>query len=169
MIMQLSKFRLFLAIGVLLSFSNFCFANSTHNFYIMTLSILSYAKWNTESPVLCVVDNNNTAKQFSASVKSQNSPFIVKSISHDALKVVECDAVFFSNTSAIAEQKLINSSFKTNMLSFSTNNNECEIGSSFCLQNIKNGNTIFKVNLDSLVRSKVHVDPRVLLLAKKSE
>ncbi len=169
MIMQLSKFRLFLAIGVLLSFSNFSLANSTHNFYMMTLSILSYAKWDNQSPTLCVVDNNNAAKQFSLSIKAQNSPFSVKSISHDALKNIECDAVFFSNLSASIEQKLINSSLKPNILSFSTSNNDCEIGSSFCLQNTKNGNTIFKVNLDSLARAKVHVDPRVLLLAKNSE
>ncbi|MEG0483754.1 MAG: DUF4154 domain-containing protein, partial [Acinetobacter sp.] len=29
--------------------------------------------------------------------------------------------------------------------------------------------TIFKVNLDSLAQSKIHIDPRVLLLAKKSD
>ncbi|WP_228203368.1 YfiR family protein [Acinetobacter sp. CFCC 10889] len=136
---------------------------------MMTLSILSYVKWSNDSPTLCVIDNSNAVKQFNLSMKAQNSTLIVKSISQDAMKTIECDAAFFSNTSALTEQKLINTSFKKNMLSFSTSNNDCEIGSSFCLQNAKNGNTIFKVNLDSLARTKVHVDPRVLLLAKNSE
>ncbi|MFW2735488.1 YfiR family protein, partial [Acinetobacter baumannii] len=48
------------------------------------------------------------------------------------------------------------------------NNPESEVGSIFCLYN-QNNYTTFKVNLDALSHSKVHIDPRVLLLAKNAE
>ncbi|MFX7253454.1 YfiR family protein, partial [Acinetobacter baumannii] len=54
------------------------------------------------------------------------------------------------------------------LLSLSINNPECEVGSIFCLYN-QNNYTTFKVNLDALSHSKVHIDPRVLLLAKNAE
>ncbi|MFW1802037.1 YfiR family protein [Acinetobacter nematophilus] len=135
----------------------------------MTLSILSYAKWNTPSPELCVADNPNYATQFSNYAKSNKSSFNVNAIHATDLKSRHCDAVFFSNITAQAEQTLIDKSLNSTILSFSSNNTDCEIGSVFCLSTNKTGNTIFKVNLDSLARSKIHVDPRVLLLAKNSD
>lgn len=156
-------------LGILLLCCNYSWANSSHNIFVMTLSILSYAKWNTPSPELCVADNPNYATQFSNYAKSNKSSFSVNAIHATDLKSRHCDAVFFSNITAQAEQTLIDKSLNSTILSFSSNNAECEIGSVFCLSTNKTGNTIFKVNLDSLARSKIHVDPRVLLLAKNSD
>ncbi len=164
----LIKKRLF-CLGILLCISNFSLATSSHNIYATTLSILSYAKWNTATPSLCVVDSSNSSVQFASLIKQSNYSFQVDSISQDDLKRKRCDAVFFSTTTPSIEQQLLNSSLNKTILSFSTNNPECEIGSTFCLHTSKSGNTLFKVNLDSLARSKVHVDPRVLLLARNSE
>lgn len=164
-----SKLIKILLVGGLLVFSNFSIANSTHNIYMMTLSILSYVKWNNPPATLCILENNYVTQQFSSYLKSQNLAFTVKDINSNDVKSTNCDAIFFSNTTPAIEQKLINIALTQSILSFSTSNNECEIGSVFCLNNAKNGNTVFKVNLDSLARSKVHVDPRVLLLAKNSE
>ncbi len=158
-----------LCLGILLSFCNYSHANSTHNFFMMTLSILSYAKWNTPNPQLCVVDNADYATQFGNYIKSTKSPVTVYAIQANELKSRKCDVVFFSNTVAQTEQTLINKSLNPSILSFSTSNTECDIGSAFCLLNNKSGNTIFKVNLDSLAQSKIHIDPRVLLLAKSSD
>ena len=167
--MPQSKLIKFLMMGGLLIFSQLSMANSTHNIYMMTLSILSYVKWNNPPQTLCVINNHNAAQQFSAYLKPKNLAFTVKNINYNEIKLTACDAIFFSDTTPALEQKLINTSFTPSVLSFSTSNNECEIGSIFCLHNAKNGSTIFKVNLDSLARSKIHVDPRVLLLAKNSE
>ncbi|WP_353851311.1 YfiR family protein [Acinetobacter sp.] len=156
-------------LGILLFCCNYSWANSSHNIFVMTLSILSYAKWNTPSPELCVADNPNYATQFSNYAKSNKSSFNVNAIHATDLKSRHCDAVFFSNITAQAEQTLIDKSLNSTILSFSSNNTDCEIGSVFCLSTNKTGNTIFKVNLDSLARSKIHVDPRVLLLAKNSD
>lgn len=158
-----------LCLGILLSFSNYSPANSPHNIFMMTLSILSYAKWNTPNPLLCVVENPNYTTQFNHYIKNTKSSFTASPIHSSELRTRECDAVFFSNTTASTEQTLINTSLNPSILSFSSNNNECEIGSAFCLSTNKTGNTIFKVNLDSLAQSKIHIDPRVLLLAKNSD
>ena len=156
-------------LGVLLSISNYSLADSSLNFFMTTLSIFSYAKWTTPTPTLCVVENPSYASQFSNYIKANNHPFIVDAIQSSELKSRHCNAVFFSNTTAQTEQNLINKSLNTSILSFSTSNVECEIGSVFCLSTNKSGKTIFKVNLDSLAQSKIHVDPRVLLLAKNTD
>lgn len=158
-----------LCLGILLLFGNYSHANSPHNFFMMTLSILSYAKWNTPNPQLCVVDNPDYATQFSSYIKTTKSPFSALAIHATELKTRHCDVAFFSNTTAQAEQAFINKSFNPSVLTFSTSNTECDIGSTFCLFSNKSGNTFFKVNLDSLAQSKIHIDPRVLLLAKKSD
>ncbi|WP_445116635.1 YfiR family protein [Acinetobacter sp. WZC-1] len=134
-----------------------------------TLSILSYVQWNTPNPVLCIAGNQPTATQFSYLTRQNKYPFAINPIQNADLRKTHCDAVFFTNSTPISEQKLLNTSQNKSILSFSTNNAECEIGSSFCLYSSKSDNTLFKVNLDSLTRSKVHVDPRVLLLARNSE
>lgn len=158
-----------LCLGLLLLSSSCCFANSSQNIYMMTLSILSYARWNTPTPTLCVIENTQAANAFLQSTKSQNISFDVKNISEDQLANKSCDAVFFHQTTPDNEQKLINRSYNKSILTFSNNNSECEIGSVFCLYTSKSGNTLFKVNLDSLAKSKIHIDPRVLLLARNRE
>ena len=157
-----------LCLGALLSLSSLLHANSSHNIYMMTLSIMSYVKWNTSTPSLCIVDNPNMLENFSRTIKQQSSSIKTNSVKSKDPSIKECDAIFFSNTTPVNEQKLISASTPP-LLSFSNNNIECEIGSAFCLYSTKSGNTQFKVNLDSLAKAKIHVDPRVLLLAQSSE
>lgn len=156
-------------LGVLLCTSNLSLANSSHNIYVTTLSILSYATFANAKPSFCIVNNPSMANQFTIFVQQNKYNLSMRSISADELKSTYCDAVFFTQTPANTQQQLLNQSLNPAILSFSTNNNECEIGSSFCLFSAKSGHTLFRVNLDSLARSKIHVDPRVLLLAKNPE
>ena len=156
-------------LGVLLCTSNLSLANSSHNFYVTTLSILSYAKFTNATPSFCIVNNPSIANQFTIFAQQSKYNLNIHSIKADELKSTYCDAVFFTQTPANTQQQLLNQSLNPAILSFSTNNSECEIGSSFCLFSAKSGHTLFKINLDSLARSKIHVDPRVLLLAKNPE
>lgn len=156
-------------IGLLLSFSSLCYANSTHNIYMMTLSVLSYVKWTNENPSLCVVDDPNISNLFTHTFTQQKSNFKVYPIKASEISSKSCDAVFFNEVSPSFEQKTINNSLNRSILSFSNNNSDCEIGSVFCLYTAKSGNTRFKVNLDSLAKTKIHIDPRVLLLAQNQE
>uniref|UniRef100_UPI00124CF7AC YfiR family protein n=1 Tax=Acinetobacter ursingii TaxID=108980 RepID=UPI00124CF7AC len=80
----------------------------------------------------------------------------------------QCQAVYFSNLTPQQQQNLVNAYPQRNLLSFSHNNPACETGSIFCLYT-QRGLTTFKVNLDALSYSQVHIDPRVLLLARNAE
>lgn len=159
----------YIYLGLLLSLSSFSHANSSHNIYMMTLSIMSYVKWNTPSPSLCIINNPNIAELFSKTISQQKSNIKTHSLQAQQLASHKCDAVFFSQTTASMEQKLITTAYNPPVLSFSTGNIDCEIGSIFCLYSTKSGNTQFRVNLDSLAKAKIHIDPRVLLLAQNSE
>ena len=155
--------------GLLLTLSSLCYANSTHNIYMMTLSVLSYVKWTNENPTLCVVENPTTSSLFNQTFSQQKSKFKVAPITATDISSKTCDAVFFSQSNPSFEQKTINNAANRSILSFSNNNPDCEIGSVFCLYSSKSGNTRFKVNLDSLAKTKIHIDPRVLLLAQNQE
>ena len=144
-------------------------ALSTQSFEVTTFSILSYANWKTlvTTPTLCVVDNTALANQFK-SVQQQNGyKYNIVASASNGIEKSSCNILFFSTLSPKAEQKILNS-FSTPPLSFSSNNITCEIGSSFCLYR-KKQYTSFKVNMNSLSETAVHVDPRVLLLAKSTE
>ena len=154
---------------ILLSLSGFGYANSNHDIYMMTLSILSYAKMPSENLDLCIVDNQDLANNFQQRVQQQDLKYKIQTISSKDLPLTSCSAVFFSKAQPNVEQKLIRELHNKSVLSFSSNNDQCEIGSAFCLYKSKNGNTLFKVNLDSLAKSRVHIDPRVLLLAQNME
>ncbi|SPL72593.1 YfiR family protein [Acinetobacter stercoris] len=145
------------------------FAYSPHNIYITTLSILSYVHWKDPTPNVCVVDNANATTQLRNFSKQLQYNYTIGSVRLESVSKENCDAVFFTNTSPEVQQQFLLKNTNALILSFSTNNNDCEIGSAFCLFTTKNGNTSFKINLDTLSRSRVHVDPRVLLLAKNAE
>ena len=91
-----------------------------------------------------------------------------KLIQSNEIKTSACQILIFSTLSPKEEQYLLNTAATFPALSISTNNAECEIGSAFCLYK-RSQNFAFKVNLESLTQARVHVDPRVLLLAKSVE
>ena len=136
---------------------------------MMTLSILSYAKLQQANPELCIIDNSEMSNQFIHTVQKQNIPLKVNSIKSKDIKLSNCNILFFSKSQPNIEQQLIKELSNKPILSFSSNNDDCEIGSVFCLYKNKTGNTQFKVNLDSLAKSRIHIDPRVLLLAQNME
>ena len=149
--------------------SQICYAISNHSFYELALTILSYSKWaNTSRPIICVVDNPEAATQFQSSVKQLSYDYQVQAVSAKDFPKTECHVVYFSTTPPQQQQNLIQSYASRSLLSLSTNNLACEIGSIFCLYN-QNTLSTFKVNLDALSYSKVHIDPRVLILAKNTE
>lgn len=149
---------------------NTTLANSTYNVYVITLSILSYSQLpNTKDTNLCVVNNPTAHTQLQNYINELHYRYSVKTVTEDRVHTSQCNAVFFSSTSPQQQQDLLNTNQGQGILSFSTNNIDCEIGSTFCLYSTRSSSTSFKVNLDSLSRSKIRVDPRVLLLAKRAE
>ncbi|SDB80816.1 YfiR family protein [Acinetobacter boissieri] len=144
-------------------------AGYTHNPYSLTLAILSYTKWNSQKPLFCVLEDRDVALVFQQEIQHKKYSFNVKSISERDLNNNSCDIIFFSQNISFAQQNnIIKNSFRPFMLSFTMNSTECEGLIIFCLYKRKDQYT-FNLNLDSLSRSKLHIDPRVLLLAKNME
>ncbi len=144
-------------------------AVSVHNAYSLTLAILSYSRWpNNITPTLCVIDNPSATIAFQNQIKQSSYEYHIQNLTATNFPKAQCQAVYFSNLTPQQQQNLINAYPQKNLLSFSSNNSDCEIGSIFCLYT-QNGLTTFKVNLDALSHSQVHIDPRVLLLARNAE
>lgn len=143
------------------------YAAPTSNIYSTSFAILSYAKWPNPVPEICVVNNPSFAQQLINHLPA-NASYKISNIQSQQIKNTNCTALFFSTLSDQEEQHLLNTAVTFPALSISTNNNNCEIGSAFCLYK-KGSNYTFKVNMESLSQSKIHIDPRVLLLAKTAE
>lgn len=148
-------------------FSSSLPAAPTASLYSTVFSILSYAKWNTAAPAVCAVNNPPLAQQLLINAPD-HSNYRISAIQSNEIKTSACQILIFSTLSPKEEQHLLNTAATFPALSISTNNAECEIGSAFCLYK-RSQNFAFKVNLESLTQARVHVDPRVLLLAKSVE
>ena len=145
------------------------YAASNENFFELVLSILSYSQWsNTTHPTICIIDNSEIASQLQHHVQQHTDHYQVKAISAKDFQKSDCHVVYFSKTPPEQQQSLIQSYPSKSLLSISINNPDCEIGSTFCLYH-KKGLSTFQINLDALSYSTVHIDPRVLLLAKDGE
>lgn len=155
----------FLICGLLLSSS--LYAALVSDIYHTSLAILSYAKWPTNTPEICVVNNNPFAQQLKNNLPA-DSPYKVSNKHSSELRSSNCTVLFFSNLSDKEEQNILNTAVNYPALSISSNNLNCETGSAFCLYK-KNQSYAFKVNMESLTQSKIHIDPRVLMLAKPAE
>lgn len=168
---EITTFSLkFIFLTYILSCNNITFANSTHNLYGLTFSIISYSQFeNQTSTHLCVLDQAQVYQKFVDYAKAAQYRYSISLVSSEQWAQTACDIVFFADHSPQQQQQLLNSAAKSHILSFSQSNTECEIGSSFCLYRKKDQTSTFKVNLDSLARAKIRVDPRVLLLARASE
>jgi len=135
----------------------------------IVLGIMSYTRWvPPPSPVqLCIVG----AARYSASlehleISTPNKIIINKQNEPNPELSTQCDVIYFGDVKPDEQQKMIAARQNHPILVLSENNPSCEIGGSFCLDTETSPIT-FVVNLDSLARSGVHVNPNVLLLGKK--
>lgn len=143
--------------------------------------ILSYVIWDQslQNINFCIIDGE--ANFISKNIFSPPSQIIIQPpyikvfnyYSDQFIKTTgsntlpSCQVLYFVKTPDDIQQQIINlSPIKT--LSISENNQDCVIGSSFCIYK-QNKNYRFKVNLDSLKRSQVRVNSKVLFLSQLQE
>lgn len=132
-------------------------------------AIISYSKWETTQPIqLCIAGNSRFADAIEAAGQAAYWPRVIVSKQHFDAKLLgsQCDVIFFGNISPSQQQSVIAARQNRALLTITDSNTECEIGSSFCLEP-DNTPVTFKVNLDSLTRSGIYVNPNVLLLGRK--
>lgn len=136
----------------------------------IVLGIMGYTKW-VPPPVpiqLCVVGSTKYTSLIEHLDTSQTLTKIVVTKQNNDINIIstQCDVIYFGDIAPNEQQKVIAARHNRPILLLSENNPTCEIGSSFCL-NTENSPMTFTVNMDSLVRSGVHVNPNVLLLGSK--
>ncbi len=137
----------------------------------IVLGIMSYTRWvPPPTPVqLCIVGPTKHASllEHLDSNDTPNSVIIKKQNNLTNTLGMQCDVIYFGDIPPAEQQKIIAARQNHPILVLSENNPSCELGSSFCL-NIEASPITFIVNLDSLARSGVHVNPNVLLLGSKN-
>lgn len=151
---------------------NELYQKRTHSVATVVIGIISYTRWPTEpNPIrLCITANPQYAERLFDPVLL-TAPRPIKT----ALMPInsqflpgQCDVIYLGNISSSQQQALLHRISGHAILSISENDNECSAGNAFCLQ-IAGDHASFKVNLDALARSGVHVHPNVLQLARDPE
>ncbi|KAA8732157.1 YfiR family protein [Acinetobacter qingfengensis] len=148
----------------------FSSASAAHqNLYALSLSILSYSEFpNSAATTFCIVGSQSDTINFQKHAKLSGYAYRIIAVDQNNFLKSTCQAAYFSNTIPLSNQNnLINKYPREPLLSFTSNDPFCESRNIFCLYQ-HTGQFYFNVNLDSLTQSGIHIDPRVLLLAKNT-
>ncbi len=129
--------------------------------------MISFTRWRTPSqPIrLCIIPPTRFAHQLvsmpaTAQLSVREVAFAPQTI------LQQCDAVYYGDVTPEQQQSVISLLQGKSLLTIAENNRECSKGSAFCLQ-LGKQSVNFELNLDTLARSNIQVNPNVLLLAKR--
>lgn len=135
------------------------------------MGIISYTRWPNKRATqrLCVVGQPLHAGALFSPTQIGDTPLVV---TRRALQVGdvgdECDTVYTGALTGTETDALHRQIAGHPVLTITENDPSCSGPSMFCLDTAgKGGNVFFAVNLDSVARSGVLVNPRVLLLGRR--
>ncbi|BDB24830.1 YfiR family protein [Cupriavidus sp. P-10] len=136
----------------------------------VVLSLLGYARWPVErETVRLCVDNGSrySARLMEGGTLATGRPVQPRQVDvlADALNP-GCDALYVGVMNEARRKRLSAELTGRPVLVIAEEDFECEVGSMFCL-NIRESQVSFRVNLDTLSRSGVHVHPGVLQLGRR--
>lgn len=136
----------------------------------VVMSLLSYARWPAERETLRLCVDNGTryaGKLMEGGTLSTGRLVEVRRVDvmSDAL-TPDCDALYLGTMTDTRRKKLAADLTGRPVLVIAEEDFECEVGSMFCL-NIRENQVSFRVNLDSIARSGIHVHPGVLQLGRR--
>ncbi|HEF4758906.1 TPA: YfiR family protein [Pseudomonas putida] len=136
----------------------------------VVLGILSYARWPVEPAQLrlCVVGPTQyTDDLVKGTTQATGRPVTVRRLLADNASIAdECDAVYIGQLSGEERHRLFASLTGRPVLSISESDDQCTVGSLFCLR-VGDDQVSFEVNLDSVARSGVRIHPSVLQLSRR--
>jgi hypothetical protein len=136
----------------------------------VVLGILSYARWPVEPAQLrlCVVGPTEyTDDLVKGTTQATGRSVTVQRLLADNPSIVgECDAVYIGKLIADERTRLFASLIGHPVLSISESDDQCTVGSLFCLR-VSDDQVSFEVNLDSVARSGVRIHPSVLQLSRR--
>ena len=132
--------------------------------------ILGYARWPQEPAVvrLCVLGPTEYADELLKGGRLHSGRLVQvrRRWLDDPLLSTECDGVYAGLLSDGDWRELLFRVAGQPLLSISERKSLCSVGAMFCLD-VLGSSVAFEVNLDSLARSGVRVNPRVLQLARR--
>lgn len=136
----------------------------------VVLGILSYARWPVEPTQLrlCIVGPTEyTDDLVKGTTQATGRPVTVRRLLADNPSIVgECDAVYIGKLTGEERSRLFASLAGLPVLSISESDDQCTVGSLFCLR-VGDEQVSFEVNLDSVARSGVRIHPSVLQLSRR--
>lgn len=136
----------------------------------VVMSLLSYARWPTERDTvrLCVDTGTRYSGKLMEGGTLTTGRFVETrriDLMTDAIAPA-CDALYVGMVSDARRKRLAEELAGKPVLVIAEEDFECEAGSMFCL-NIRDNQVSFRVNLDSIARSGIHVHPGVLQLGRR--
>jgi len=136
----------------------------------VVFSLLGYARWLSERDAvrLCVDNTSRYSARLMEGGTLSNGRIVQPrevDVQNEAL-VPACDALYLGVMTDARRKRLAPDLTGRPVLVISEEDFECEAGSMFCL-NIRDNQVSFRVNLDSIARSGVHVHPAVLQLGRR--
>ncbi|WP_301542782.1 YfiR family protein [Cupriavidus basilensis] len=136
----------------------------------VVFSLLGYARWPSEREVLRLCVDGSArygAKLAEGGVLATGRSVQSRRIDlQDGVSTAGCDSVYLGPMSDARRKKLSTELIGRPVLVITEEDYECEIGSMFCL-NVVDGHVSFRVNLDSVARSGIHIHPAVLQLGRR--
>lgn len=136
----------------------------------VVLSLLSYARWPSERETLrlCVDSSARYAGKLMEG-GTLSTGRLVEARRVDTLSeglVPECDALYLGAINEARRRTLTTYFVGKPVLVMAEEDFECEGGSMFCL-NIREHQVSFRINLDAIARSGIHIHPGVLQLGRR--
>ena len=136
----------------------------------VVLGILSYARWPVEPLLLrlCLVGPTEyTDDLVKGTTQATGRPVTVQRLLADNPSIAtDCDAVYIGKLTGEERSRLFAALAGHPVLSISENDEQCSVGSLFCLR-VGDEQVSFEVNLDSVARSGVRIHPSVLQLSRR--
>jgi hypothetical protein len=136
----------------------------------VVFSLLSYARWPSErEAVRLCVDNTSRYAARLLEGGTLGSGRAVQSREVDVMAealALNCDALYLGSMTDVRRKQLSADLTGRPVLVISEEDFECEAGSMFCLH-FRDGQVSFRVNLDAIARSGIHVHPGVLQLGRR--
>jgi hypothetical protein len=131
--------------------------------------IIGYARWPDHQPqsrrTLCVVGTPRLTDRIAPSIVGGPVVIVRRTTAADAMDGSDCDILFLGRTPTADRQRLFGWVRGRPVLTISDDDHECVQGAMFCIA-AKPGGLTFAINLDSIGRGPLRVDPRVLKIGQ---
>jgi hypothetical protein len=125
--------------------------------------VVQYTRWpdRPQRPIACVLTPADHADAVLESAKSANSTIIATVVSVDTLASTRCDIVYMGRISLREQREITDRMRGRAVVTVAENDPACRSRAMFCLL-FEARSLSFRMNIDSISRSLIRVDPRVL-------